>query len=127
MSAARLASGAPPVQRHGSYCSSGFRDLHLLVEIVGDEVAHDLVEILVDLEAEPAGPGAVDALGPAVADLLDRRIVLPRDLADLAVAGVLADRLLELPGSDVDAVQQQRAAGPEGLDRQVVQLHEGID
>src|SRR5690349_11476896 len=89
MSPTRHGSGAPPVQRHGSYCSSGFRDLHLLVEIVGDEVAHDLVEILVDLEAEAAGPRAVDALGPAVADLLDRRIVLPRDLADLAVAACL--------------------------------------
>ena len=68
--------------------SGRFGDLHLLVEIVGDEVAHDLVEIAVHLETESAGTLGIDALGPAVADLLDRRIVLPDHLADLAVAGM---------------------------------------
>src|SRR5438045_7769292 len=45
----------------------GLGDLHLIVEVVGDEIAHDLVEIAVDLEAEPPGARGVDALGPAVA------------------------------------------------------------
>src|SRR4029077_18426697 len=87
----------------------------------------DLVEVAVHLEAQRARPPGVDALGPAVADLLDRRVVLPDHLAHLAVAGVAADRLLELPGGDVDAVQQQRAARPEGVGRQVVQADEGVD
>src|SRR5205085_7230573 len=58
-------------------------DLHLVVEVVGDEMAHDLVEILVELEAELARARRVDALGPAVTDLLDCGIVPPDHLADL--------------------------------------------
>src|SRR5260370_1656035 len=48
-------SGAPPAL-------SRFRDLHLVIEVVGDEVAHDLVEVLVGLETERPRPLGVDAL-----------------------------------------------------------------
>src|SRR6266404_1607855 len=81
--------------------SDCLRNLHLIVKVVGDEVAHDLVEVLVGLEAKRAGAFGIDTLGPAIADLLDRRIVLPGHLANLAVAGMAADRLLELAGRDV--------------------------
>ena len=53
--------------------------------------------------------------------------MLPDHLADLAIAGMATDRLLELAGGDVDAVQQQRAARTEAAGRQVVQAQEGFD
>ena len=50
---------------------------------------------------------------------------MPGHLADRAVAGMAADRLLELLGRDVDPVQQKRAARPECSGRQIVQAEVG--
>src|SRR5690606_12763894 len=99
----------------------------LVVEVVGDEGLHDLVDAVVAGEAQRPRAFGARLARPAGDDLLDRGIFLPFDRADAAVALVALHRLGHLAGGDADAAEQEGAVGAELVGRQVMGADEGVD